>query len=227
MCGRYANHVGAMHGWAGIINDWPEHAVTGYNIAPTQMIPVFTPQGGDAMRWGLLPNWVTEPQTGYSTFNARLKTVAEKPAFRHAWKKAQRCLVPAVGYYEWKLENGAKQPYFVRRHDENPLVFAGIFEPARESIPASCSILTRPSEGLLEPLHHAMPVMLDPAHGEAWLSGSTDECLDIAWRDYADDYQYYPVSKAVNKVANQGAELIEPDYPQQTPQQHEQSGFDF
>lgn len=223
MCGRYANHVGAMHGWADILTGWPEGAQLGFNIAPTMMIPAFTQQGAEAMRWGLLPGWIREINPGFSTFNARLKTVAEKPAFRHAWKANQRCMIPAVGYYEWSSVDGEKQPYFVCRKDGAPIVFAGLYEPQSEIFPASCTVLTRPSEGPLEPLHHAMPVMINREHAEPWMQGNQEEALDLAWRTYDDEYDYYPVSREVNKVANQGAHLIEPASPLKSSQQ----GFDF
>ena len=223
MCGRYANHVGAMHGWTDILSDWPTGVQLGFNIAPTLMIPAFSREGGQAMRWGLLPSWIKEVNSSYSTFNARLKTVAEKPAFRHAWKTDQRCMVPALGYYEWSSNEGIKQPYFVTRRDGAPIVFAGLFEPAHQQFPASCTVLTRPSEGPLEPLHHAMPVMINPDHAEAWMYGEKQQALDVAWRTYEDEYQYYPVSTEVNKVANQGSQLIEPVQVQKDNQQ----GFDF
>lgn len=223
MCGRYANHVGAMHGWADIVGDWPEQGELGFNIAPTQMIPVFTAKTGAAMRWGLIPPWRDAPDSQYATFNARLVTVAEKPAFRHAWRNNQRCLIPALGYYEWSATSGVKQPYFVRRRDDAPIMFGAIFEASRDGVPASCSILTRPAEGHLEPLHHAMPVMLEPEHAEAWFAGTPDEAAKAAWHTYPDVYHYYPVSSKVNKVANQGADLID----KAEEQRQNQQGFDF
>ena len=223
MCGRYANHVGAMHGWTDILSDWPCGVQLGFNIAPTLLIPSFTVNGGEAMRWGLLPSWVQQVNSSYSTFNARLKTVAEKPAFRHAWKTRQRCMIPALGYYEWCNTEGGKQPYFVRRRDGSPIVFAGLYEPAHRSFPSSCTVLTRPSEGALEPLYHAMPVMINPQHAERWMYGDYQDALDVAWRTYEDEYEYYPVSTEVNKVANQGEHLMEPIKSKKQAQQ----GFDF
>lgn len=223
MCGRYANHVGAMHGWADILGEWPVDVQLGFNIAPTLMIPAFTRHGGEAMRWGLLPTWINAINSSYSTFNARLKTAAEKPAFRHAWKADQRCMIPALGYYEWSSKEGTKQPYFVCRRDGAPIVFAGLYEPQREQFPASCTVLTRPSEGALEPLHHAMPVMINPQHAEDWMYGDHQQALDVAWRTYEDEYHWYPVSTEVNKVANQGSHLIEPAKVKKASQQ----GFDF
>ena len=223
MCGRYANHVGAMHGWTDILSDWPTGVQLGFNISPTTLIPSFTRDGGQAMRWGLIPNWTKEIDASYSTFNARLKTVAEKPSFRHAWKMHQRCLIPALGYYEWRSEGGGKQPYFVCRNDQQPIVFGGMFEPARDNFPASCTILTRPAEGQLADLHHAMPVMFEPQHAEPWMQGDHQQALQLAWRNYADEFQYYPVSREVNKASNEGPQLIEPLTPEAEPQQ----GFGF
>jgi putative SOS response-associated peptidase YedK len=76
-----------------------------YNIAPTQQMPIVR-QGnvGQEMvlaRWGLIPYWAKDAKIGYSLINARADTVAEKPAFRSAFKR-RRCLIPADGFYEWK-----------------------------------------------------------------------------------------------------------------------------
>lgn len=223
MCGRYANHVGAMHNWVDILADWPGQAELGFNIAPTQMAPIVTPDGCEVFRWGLLPSWVKTANTEFSTFNARLQTLAEKPSFRHAWQQQQRCIVPALGYYEWKQENGVKQAYFVRRKDGNPILFGGLYEPPNQYNPGSFTIITRPAEGPLEPLHHAMPLMFSHDQGKQWFAGDKEQCEKLAWHTYADDYKYYPVSSNVNKVANQGKNLV---IPAQADSQKQQ-GFGF
>ncbi len=43
------------------------------------------------MHWGLIPPWAKDKKIVYSTINARVETVATKPAFRAAYK-ARRCL---------------------------------------------------------------------------------------------------------------------------------------
>ena len=47
-----------------------------------------------------MPSWAKDPSIGSRMINARLETVAEKPAFRKAFA-ARRCLLPADGFYEW------------------------------------------------------------------------------------------------------------------------------
>jgi putative SOS response-associated peptidase YedK len=128
MCGRYANHVSEMRSWARILQDWPTDVALSWNIAPSQTVPAFTGPQGVGMRWGLVPHWSKESTPKYATFNARVESVADKPAFRNAWGKSKRCLIPAQGYYEWRKEEKAKQPYFIRSVDGEPMVFGGIWE---------------------------------------------------------------------------------------------------
>ena len=75
------------------------------NIAPTQILPLCTLGEGwpglESMSWGLLPFWAKDAKKAYSTINARAETVRTAPAFRDAWKRGQRCLVPASGWHEW------------------------------------------------------------------------------------------------------------------------------
>lgn len=222
MCGRFANHLGAMHGWGDILSDWPGQASLSFNIAPTQLAPIVTQQGCQIYRWGLLPSWLKQPKTDFSTFNARLPTLDDKPSFKHAWQSDYRCLIPALGYYEWREENGIKQAYFVCRKDGRPILFGGLFEPPRDNIPGSFTIITRPAEGPLTPLHHAMPLMFDDDRASIWFAGNKAEAQDVAWLAYEDAYQFYPVSERVNKVTNQGRDLIE-----QIDQSKGQQGFGF
>jgi len=170
------------------------------------MIPVITRHEITAMRWGMIPSWVSEVSTKYATFNARLESVATKPTFRNAWNQGHRCLIPALGYYEWKKENGEKQPYFVQTADASPLAFAGLFEPGRgDNIPASCTIITLPATGTLVDLHPRMPIMLGVDNALLWLSAHIDFDSPLS-----NDFQMHKVSKAVNSTTNQDASLVEP-----------------
>ena len=75
-----------------------------YNIAPSQDIPIIrnTEAGHELVmaKWGLVPHWSNEPKTKYSTINARLETVAEKPTYRTPFKSTS-CLIPSDGFYDW------------------------------------------------------------------------------------------------------------------------------
>ena len=82
-----------------------------FNIAPTQEVAVVRqPQGSREialLHWGLVPFCATDKKVGNRMINARAESVADKPAFRAAFKK-RRCLVVAHGYYEWRKAEGAK-----------------------------------------------------------------------------------------------------------------------
>ena len=87
-----------------------------YNIAPSQQVPIIrdTESGREmAMtKWGLIPHWSKAAKTRYSTINARIETVAEKPTYRTPFKH-RRCLIPADGFYEWKVVDDRKVPHHV------------------------------------------------------------------------------------------------------------------
>ena len=126
--------------------------------------------------------------------------VSEKATFRSAWSDGRRCVIPAIGYYEWQKTQSGKQPYFAGLADESPLFFGGLYEPARESVCASCTIITLQASNAMAPLHHLMPLMFnDP---EAWLEGNSFE-------GHLDDLSWHAVGKTVNNTRNQGIELIQ------------------
>ena len=77
-----------------------------YNAAPSMQLPVIRRAAGDAlealtMRWGLIPGWWSQASLPTSTINARSEEAATKPMWRNAVRQS-RCLVPALGWYEWK-----------------------------------------------------------------------------------------------------------------------------
>lgn len=209
MCGRFANQFENKEAWENFFgealpDDVLEEVRIGYNICPTQIIPIFYKEGETvswhASRWSIVAPWATEVSTKYATFNARSETVQEKASYKNAWSKGQRCIIPALGYYEWKKIGDAKQPYFAQRGLSEPLFFGGLYEPARENIPHSCTIITLPATKAMKPLHHRMPLMF--AEPLEWLeSGSTEGHLVRA--------PWHEVSKTVNSPRNQGKSLIE------------------
>ena len=131
MCGRYSLTT-PVEGLR-LLFDFPEqpNLKPRYNIAPTQDIAAIrnSKDGGREfalLRWGLVPFWAKDPSIGNRMINARAETVAEKPAFRSAFRR-QRCLVPTDGYYEWKAAKPVKQPYFIHLHGHAPFCMAGLW----------------------------------------------------------------------------------------------------
>ena len=177
MCGRFLLHTPVdtlqrAFGFAERPNLRPR-----YNIAPTQTVPIVRQKDGGGrelalVRWGLIPSWAKEAGIGGRLINARAETVAEKPAFRGAFRK-RRALVPADGFYEWRKREGdrPKQPLLVRRRDGQPFAFAGLWEHWRgpEGEVETCTILTTEANAALAPIHDRMPVILDPACYDRWL----------------------------------------------------------
>ncbi len=216
MCGRYANHIKERGSWSDILGDWPGSNELGYNVAPTQTVPVLlknrVTQKIDVkgMRWGLLPSWSREPNTQYATFNARSETMAEKPTFKTAWRQSQTCLLPAIGYYEWKGPKGNKQPYFIKMRSDEPLVMAGLWDYWQKDNQSvfSCTIITHPSQDELIEIHGRMPVLLERFHAEAWLNDGTNRFNLITKQQHVNRLEFFPVSKAVNGSRHDAEELI-------------------
>ena len=122
------------------------------------------------MRWGLVPHWAAEARIAGRTFNARAETIAVTPAFRDAFRR-RRCLVPVDSFYEWRREDGIRQPYRVVAADGNPLVLAGLWagwrDPADGSIRRTFTIVTTAANDALRDLHDRMPVILP---SDAWVT---------------------------------------------------------
>jgi len=225
MCGRYVspNQAAIEHYWhIGRENSNP--FAERYNVAPQQgnsdnYIPVIrNNQDGQPelamMQWWLVPFWAKEPRVKYSTFNARAETVATAAAFRTPFQR-RRCLIPALGWYEWQPVAGRKQPWFMHAADKGLLHFAGVWDfwgKDEESID-SCSIIVGEACKELAHVHNRMPLILRPDLYGAWLDqGLTDaeRVRDLMQPVPADALAFHPVSTRVSNARNQGPELIEP-----------------
>ena len=191
-----------------------------YNIAPTQTVfAVRVDEEGKRslvlLKWGFIPSWATDTKIGYRMINARSETAADKPAFRHAFRR-KRCLVATSGFYEWqKTDAKQKQPYHIHRRDDKPFAFAGLWEAwsKGEEPLESCTILTTEANDLMRPLHDRMPVILDVKDFDRWLDPAMQEPkkLKELLVPYAgDELTAYPISTWVNSPRNQGPRCIEP-----------------
>ena len=175
MCGRYVISPPMMRRIEKALQTSFPEMETNLNVAPTTLVPVILAgeEGGyllKRMRWGLIPHWSGEPSTPYSTFNARVESAATKPAFRESFAR-RRCLVPALGFYEWHEEEGKKRAYYFTSRDYLGFAFAGLWDLWKregEEI-YSCTILVGPPNALVAPLHDRMPVILREADYVPWL----------------------------------------------------------
>ncbi len=205
-----------LFGLSGALPNFPPR----YNVAPTQDVPIIHQQDGTRalafVRWGLVPSWAKELPVSQPLINARSESVNEKPSFRSAFRR-RRALMPADGFYEWhRPDDGPKQPYNIHSCDGSPFAMASIWEvwtaPDGSEL-RSCAILTTSANATLKPIHHRMPVILDAANWDAWLTTPESEAASLLplLVPAPDDLLIAdPVSTKVNRVANDSPDLIAP-----------------
>jgi putative SOS response-associated peptidase YedK len=199
-----------------IPDDLPRH----YNVAPTQPVAVIPNDGQsklDFFLWGLIPSWAKDPAVGNRMINARAETLAEKPAFRSAYRR-RRCLVLADGFYEWRQEPGrtTKQPMYIQLKSKEPFGFAGLWEIWHNgdgSEIRSCTIITTSPNRMMEEIHNRMPVILPRQAHSLWLAQEelSPKELNPLLVPYPDEEMTaYPVSRMVNSPQNDVPECILP-----------------
>ena len=223
MCGRYAIYGPVSRKNRDTIDFLGEEIefAPRYNAAPTLLLPVYRehPERGrefTLLRWGLVPFWAKDPSIGARMINARSDTVAEKPAFRAAFRR-RRCLVPMAGFYEWQKVADRKVPHFIRLLNADLFAAAGLYEYWQDKAGVehieSYTILTTDANAMMQRLHDRMPVLLHEADYDAWLdpkNEDTRELKKLLVPFPADEMRAYPVSTRVNNARNEGEGLIQP-----------------
>jgi len=176
--------------------------VQSFEVSPTAVVPILHRAETGLLelvvaRWGLIPLWWKESKRPRNTFNARSEEAATKPIWRYPMSKS-RCLVPAIGWFEWKEAERAdpssgelkksRERYLMRKTDREPMAFAGLMSRRNlngEKPEFSCAILTREAIGPAAAIHDRMPVALAKDAQAAWLDPElTDPALMI---DFACD----------------------------------------
>lgn len=173
-----------------------------------------------ALRWGLIPSWAKDASVGSKMINARAEGVDTKPSFRAAFAR-RRCLIPADVFYEWRREGSQRQAFAIARTDRRPMAFAGLWEVWRgqgggpEEAVRSAAIVTTSANEVMSAIHDRMPVIVDDDDWDGWLDPDADRTYLLGLLKPAPRglIEAWRVSDLVNKVSNQGPELIEPLQP--------------
>jgi putative SOS response-associated peptidase YedK len=189
-----------------------------YNIAPSQNIIVIKDAGQRELiqcRWGFIPEWAKDPKVGFKMINARAETVADKPAYKDAFRD-HRCLVVADGFYEWVQEGRVRQPVYIRLKSQTPVGFAGLYSvwrsPEGEDI-CTCTIITTDANELLAPIHDRMPVIISRDKEALWLDPLTTEkekLLPLLTPYPSYEMEFYRVSPVMNKPEYDLPEVLTP-----------------
>lgn len=167
--------------------------------------------------WWLAPPWADDPyRFKFPTFNARSETIADKPAFRHAWKHGQRCLIPASYFVEWHTvpdpdkpdvkSRALKLPYRVQLKGGGLFSFAGLYEVWKRDAEGkeveSCTIITTKPNKLLATIHNRQPVILRKQDEQTWLDPDTDleKALKLLKPLPASEIEMFRIDVAFNKT---------------------------
>lgn len=221
MCGRFTSSQprGAIAERFQV--EVPETYSERYNLAPTQRALIIRERDADLeaimARWGLLPHWAKDDRAAFKMINARAETLSEKTAYRSLLDK-HRCLIPADGFYEWRLgADRKKEPVYFQLTGGELFAFAGLWTSRRddatgELVDSYTIITSRPNE-LVAPVHDRMPVILPRELEGAWLDPELPKHHALEFlRPYDPAGMTVTVaSRLVNSVKNEGPELLEPD----------------
>ena len=233
MCGRYVSpeeaeierfwHIGRHNN-----NPFARR----FNVAPASIVPILRLDRSTGeielvnARWGLIPAWWKEPKPPRMTHDARSEEAATKPMWRGPLAKS-RCLIPATGWYEWKLIERTdpttgeivrvKQPHYFHLPDDQLFAFAGVmatWKPANDNEwQAGCAILTRDAIGPAAEVHNRMPVILPKAAQGAWLDQKIidpAQAMAVALGHGVTEVNHHPVSTRVNVAGNDDISLTQP-----------------
>jgi putative SOS response-associated peptidase YedK len=190
----------------------------GYNISPGTDVLAVVRNGESRLslfRWGLIPSWAREAAIGNKLINARAETLAEKPAFKDAFRK-RRCLMVVDGFYEWHREKGRSIPFFISLKSGQPFGLAGLYETWNDPDGGdieTCTVITTEANEIVAPIHSRMPAIIPVQNRDLWLDPGTRDmaALGQMLKPYdPGEMDAYRVSPYVNYASNDSPECIAP-----------------
>ena len=207
MCGRY--YVDVTKDELSFVDNFSEFEYEqNFNVAPQAVAPCIIDNTLVAVNWGYFPDWLKQQSNPRPLFNTRYESLLEKKTFTSAFKNS-RCLVPITGWYEWREEEGIKQPYYFFSKSSETLIAAGLYWN-RSSGDIESSIITREAVADLQTVHNRSPLLLNKEKRDLWMSDISSEEIYAEILDYSySDIEFYKVDRAVNNPKNNNESLIQ------------------
>ena len=187
------------------------HFVSGFEHPK---LPVITENEILFCHWGLIPHWIKDETAAQDirtrTLNAAGETLFEKPSFRKSIA-SKRCLLGINGFYEWRLFNKTKYPYFIQPRDKGILSLGCLYDTWTNhetgEIVHTFSVVTTPANPMMETIHNTkkrMPLIISIENEGRWVSPALNagDVMNMV-KPCADDMlEAYTVSMAANHVRN-------------------------
>jgi len=207
----------------------PEDLKPRYNLNPHDDIPAvyYDPFLRErvlrTMHWNLIPSKldgrdkVVAFDSQYSTFNARIETVASAPTFEQSWR-SQRCLVVVDGIIEWIGDKKHKTPHLIRRKDRTPFGMAGLWSRWHEKASGeelwSCTVIVKDADEWYSRFHDRMAVLLAPESYDQWLDPERKkgqlEILNKSAYHENGELEFFPISTLVNNPRHDSPVCLDP-----------------
>jgi putative SOS response-associated peptidase YedK len=219
MCGRFVAAADPEHlaDLFDVADRRTDELPASWNVAPTMPVYAIAEYHDTrylvSFQWGLVPTWAEDPKVASRMINARIESVAEKPAYRTALQR-RRCVIPADGFYEWRTDATGKTAYYIHRADGRPLAFAGLWEGWKrpdDTWLRTCTIITGAADDRLAQLHPRMPIVLPSDVWTSWLDRDErrpSAALGMLSRPDSGPLVWHPVGDQVNNVRNDHPGLI-------------------
>ena len=207
MCGRY--YIDIEKDELSFVDNFNEVEYDqNFNVAPQNKAPCIIDNNLVIANWGYFPDWLKSQSNPRPLFNTRYESLLEKKTFTSAFKNS-RCLIPITGWYEWKEEDGIKQPYYFFDNSDSLLFAAGLYWN-RSSGDIETSIITREAVSPLYTIHNRSPLLLSKEQRKLWVSDLSSEEIYSKILDYEyDNIEFHRVDRAVNNPKNNNDSLIQ------------------
>jgi len=193
-----------------------------FNISTQRNVPAIRLHQGEiegvVMRWGLIPAWAEGDPLKANATHATSEGVERSTLLSDAWRRGQRCILPASGFYGWQHTAGRhRQPYFVRVVNRPVFGIAALWDRSvvkeEDDVIEGCALITVPPNPLVAEVHNTcgrMPAILHREDYEQWLNAPLETAASLLRTYPQDGMVTHPVSPRINSLHSDDEWLIQP-----------------